>query len=222
MYPPRRCHAPVRVSTGRQGGQVGWVVCALHLLVRLSPHFSVHVSPACPAPVEMALALVGVSLLLVVPGITVRRGELVHALCGLAPATAFARSAAAASTTDTLRTQYDGYAAEYNKLDGGSVADALGMAPLRSSAISRCQGRVLEVGVGTGLNLPLYNPKQYTSLTGIDLSSGMLEQARSTSEKLRLPNIDLRQMDVGRLAFDDDSFDCVLDTFSLVRLVHPT
>ena len=146
------------------------------------------------------------------------RGDVLRAACGIVPLATHRTDAVAAPASERLRLEYDGYAASYDQLDGGSFADALGMGSLRFAAVSRCRGRVLEVGVGTGLNLPLYDYSQsYTSLTGIDLSDGMLQQARATTDRLQLRNVELRQMDVCRLGFADDSFDCVLDTFSLVR-----
>lgn len=125
-------------------------------------------------------------------------------------------SLASSARSDEIRTDYDRYARSYDQLDGGSAADALGIGELRSSAIGRCRGRVLEVGVGTGLNLPLYNTLSYSSLTGIDLSDGMLREARERVEKLELSRVELRQMDVTRLQFEENTFDSVIDTFSLV------
>lgn len=77
------------------------------------------------------------------------------------------------------------------------------------SIINRRKGRVLEVGVGTGLSLPWYAP--HLSVTGIDLSPDMLRKARARVERLGLTNIaGLHEMDAGALAFPDESFDSVV------------
>jgi phosphatidylethanolamine/phosphatidyl-N-methylethanolamine N-methyltransferase len=67
--------------------------------------------------------------------------------------------------------------------------------------------RILEVGVGTGINTSLY-PKN-CHITGIDLSSSMLEKARERVAREELRNVRLLEMDAARLTFADDSFDIV-------------
>jgi phosphatidylethanolamine/phosphatidyl-N-methylethanolamine N-methyltransferase len=67
--------------------------------------------------------------------------------------------------------------------------------------------RVLDVGVGTGLSLPLY-PK-HSQVVGIDISSDMLRKARRKVEEEGLSHIELREMDAMKLDFEDDSFDKV-------------
>jgi phosphatidylethanolamine/phosphatidyl-N-methylethanolamine N-methyltransferase len=67
--------------------------------------------------------------------------------------------------------------------------------------------RVLEVGVGTGINLTLY-PRE-CSVTGIDLSDSMLEKAHERVAKNGLANVRVLQMDASALTFADDSFDIV-------------
>jgi phosphatidylethanolamine/phosphatidyl-N-methylethanolamine N-methyltransferase len=75
--------------------------------------------------------------------------------------------------------------------------------------INRRRGRVLEVGVGTGLSLPCY--EKHLTVTGIDLSPEMLDKARSRVERQRLGNVaGLHEMDAGALAFADESFDTVV------------
>lgn len=69
--------------------------------------------------------------------------------------------------------------------------------------------RILEVGVGTGLSLPLY--PQDVSVVGIDISRDMLEQARARRARGGLRNVaGLMVMDAERMAFEDDSFDKVV------------
>jgi phosphatidylethanolamine/phosphatidyl-N-methylethanolamine N-methyltransferase len=69
-------------------------------------------------------------------------------------------------------------------------------------------GRLLEVGVGTGLSLPLYKPD--LKVTGIDFSEDMLEKARQRVQDNNLDHIEaLRQMDARQLDFPDATFDTV-------------
>ncbi len=76
------------------------------------------------------------------------------------------------------------------------------------SVLNGLGGRVLEVGVGTGLSLPGYRPE--VMVTGIDASAEMLEKAREKVAELGLANVeDLRLMDARALEFDDASFDHV-------------
>jgi len=68
--------------------------------------------------------------------------------------------------------------------------------------------RVLEVGVGTGLSLPLY--PDGTHVTGIDISGEMLARARRRQERLGLRNAELHVMDAEHMTFPDDRFDKVV------------
>jgi phosphatidylethanolamine/phosphatidyl-N-methylethanolamine N-methyltransferase len=67
--------------------------------------------------------------------------------------------------------------------------------------------KVLEVGVGTGINTSLY-PRN-CHVTGIDLSAPMLEKARERKVREGLKNVRLVEMDAANLTFADDSFDIV-------------
>jgi ubiquinone/menaquinone biosynthesis C-methylase UbiE len=72
------------------------------------------------------------------------------------------------------------------------------------------EGRVLEVGVGTGKNFPYHPPG--TKVVGIDISEQMLQRARQRAEELG-QYVELRQMDAQQLDFADDSFDAAVATF---------
>jgi ubiquinone/menaquinone biosynthesis C-methylase UbiE len=88
----------------------------------------------------------------------------------------------------------------------------------REWACGQADGEVLEVAVGTGLNLPCY-PGGVT-LTGLDLSEGMLAIARDRARGLGRP-VTLRQGSAHDLPFADSSFDTVLCTFGLCAIPGP-
>ena len=71
----------------------------------------------------------------------------------------------------------------------------------------RPNDRVLEVGVGTGINTSLYPTNCH--VTGIDLSTSMLEKARERVAREGLRNVRLLEMDAANLTFADDAFDIV-------------
>ena len=79
-------------------------------------------------------------------------------------------------------------------------------------------GRVLEVGVGTGKNLPYYPAG--AQVTAIDLSERMLERARRRAADLGT-QVDLRLMDAQRLEFTDGAFDAAVATFVFCSVPDP-
>ncbi len=79
--------------------------------------------------------------------------------------------------------------------------------------------RILEVGIGTGLNLPLYPPR--CRLIGIDLSDKMLEKAQAKIEELSLDNVTLKVMDAAAMAFGDNEFDRALATYVISAVPDP-
>ena len=95
--------------------------------------------------------------------------------------------------------------------------------PGRVQAIQRMAiepgDRVLEVGVGTGINLALY-PKE-ASITGIDYSEEMLEKARERMARKGVRNARLLQMDGADLKFEDDSFDIVYAPYVISVVPDP-
>ena len=92
---------------------------------------------------------------------------------------------------------------------------------MRGGVAHYLQGDVLEIGVGTGATLRhLAANDRIDSFTGIDLSAGMLNQARQVANELPFP-VDLRQMDATRLDFPDDSFDIVTVSLTLCTVPDP-
>jgi phosphatidylethanolamine/phosphatidyl-N-methylethanolamine N-methyltransferase len=96
-------------------------------------------------------------------------------------------------------------------------------APGRQAAIShlglRSNETVLEVGIGTGLNLPLYPPS--CRLTGIDLSGEMLDKAVERTHKLAMSGVVLKVMDATSMDFADDAFDKALATYTISAVPDP-
>jgi phosphatidylethanolamine/phosphatidyl-N-methylethanolamine N-methyltransferase len=76
--------------------------------------------------------------------------------------------------------------------------------------------KLLEVGVGTGLSLPLL-PRN-VEITGIDLSEKMLAIAKKRAADLNLKNVKLLKMDATKLDFPDQSFDRILEYSHLEAL----
>ena len=79
--------------------------------------------------------------------------------------------------------------------------------------------RVLEVGVGTGLNLPLY-PRD-CEVTGIDISEGMLRKADERVRTYGMTNAKLMVMDASKLEFPENSFDRVIATYVISAVPDP-
>jgi phosphatidylethanolamine/phosphatidyl-N-methylethanolamine N-methyltransferase len=88
------------------------------------------------------------------------------------------------------------------------------------AAAERTGGRILEVGVGTGLSLPDYS--RTNRLTGIDLSAAMLRRAKARAVEQRLTNVDgLAVMDAQHLGFRDGVFDVVVAQYVITTVPDP-
>ncbi len=86
----------------------------------------------------------------------------------------------------------------------------------RRELLAGACGEVLEIGFGTGLNLPYY-PACVRKLTTVDPNAGMHTLARRRIEKSGV-EVDQRVLSGERLPFDDGSFDCVVSTFTLCSI----
>jgi len=123
----------------------------------------------------------------------------------------------AAVENDFVENVYDKLAKVYDLVFGPTLH------PGRLQAIERMDiqagERVLEVGVGTGINLSLY-PRE-AAVTGIDFSSSMLEKARERAARPEASPVRLLQMDAADLRFADNSFDIVYAPYLISVVPDP-
>ena len=115
-------------------------------------------------------------------------------------------------STEVIRQRYNRTAIFYDAMDW--------MVPvrLRKQAVELAKGDVLEVGAGTGSNLPYYLPG--CRVTGIDFSPGMLAKARQKAVQARVP-VTLLEMDAEHMAFPDNIFDTVIATCVFCSVPNP-
>lgn len=118
--------------------------------------------------------------------------------------------------TDRIRRRYNRMAPLLDLM--GMLEERGHMARWRRALWSEAKGDVLEVGVGTGRNLPLYPP--HCRVTAIDFSPRLIERARRRASELGL-NVDLRLMDVQDLSFPDATFDTVVSTCVFCSVPDP-
>lgn len=89
-----------------------------------------------------------------------------------------------------------------------------------AAAASRADGAILDVGVGTGLELPMF--ARETQVYGVDLSEPMLRRAAQRVARERLSHVHgLAKMDATRMAFADSSFACVVAPYVLTVAPEP-
>ena len=119
--------------------------------------------------------------------------------------------------TDFVAGVYEKLASVYDWVFGPTL-QAGRLQAIQRMAISHGD-RILEVGVGTGINLGLY-PRD-CSITGIDLSDSMLEKAYERVARKVMPNVRLLQMDASRLTFEDASFDIVYAPYLISVVPDP-
>ncbi|WP_461143897.1 class I SAM-dependent methyltransferase [Salinifilum aidingensis] len=112
-----------------------------------------------------------------------------------------------------LRRHWDKHARTYDRQMG--FAERRFFGDTREWLCRQAEGAVLEVAVGTGLNLDFY-PSD-VQLTGIDFSPGMLEHARNRADAAG-HRVELALGDAQRLDFPDASFDTAVCTFSLCAI----
>jgi len=118
--------------------------------------------------------------------------------------------------TAFIRDRYQRLSPKYDRMVEGSERRYI---PWRKDLWSKVNGpRILEVGVGTGRNMPYYPSGQ--QIVAIDLTPGMLANAKIRADSLDL-NVDLRLGDVQSLEFPDNSFDTAIATFVFCSVPDP-
>ncbi len=119
--------------------------------------------------------------------------------------------------TNSVRRRYDRIAPVYDLME--RVMGPRSLHRWRSQLWSRITGgHVLEVGVGTGKNMPYY--PQDALVTAVDLSPRMLSRAARRARKLGIP-VSLSLMNAEALAFPDSTFDYVVATFVFCSVPDP-
>jgi phosphatidylethanolamine/phosphatidyl-N-methylethanolamine N-methyltransferase len=119
---------------------------------------------------------------------------------------------------EAVKAAYRRYASVYDTLFGPVLQP--GRKAVLEALECRPGDRVLEVGVGTGLSLPLYPP--FVRVTGVDLSREMLEKARTRVERRALSNVEgLHEMDAQAMDFPDGSFDKIVAMYVVSVVQEP-
>jgi ubiquinone/menaquinone biosynthesis C-methylase UbiE len=118
---------------------------------------------------------------------------------------------------DVMEKAYARWAPVYDALCGPVFLNGRRAAASAARAVG---GRILEIGVGTGLSFDDYDDT--TVITGIDMSEPMIARARERVETGRYPFVkELVVMDAHELAFPDASFDCVVGQFVITLVEDP-
>lgn len=118
---------------------------------------------------------------------------------------------------DALAKVYDRWAPIYDLVFGALFERGRSAAIVAAEQIG---GRILEVGVGTGLYLPEYS--RNTRICGVDISESMLRKAQEKVDEYKLTNVEgLWVMDAEHLTFPDNSFDVVVAQLVVTTVPHP-
>jgi len=119
-------------------------------------------------------------------------------------------------SAEEISEKYDHFARWYDFVEG--VPDVLGIRRLRRRLLPQVSGKVLEVAVGTGKNLPYYH--RGSRIVAVDLSAEMLNVARKRAAKLPI-EIFFLLADAEDLPFSDESFDTVASSLSSCTFPNP-
>ena len=87
----------------------------------------------------------------------------------------------------------------------------------RSQIVPLAQGRVLEIGIGSGLNLSFYDPQRVAVVVGVDPSADMQRLARERAARCQVP-VEMIALELGQIQAEDASFDDIVCTFTLCTI----
>ncbi|MFV3385282.1 class I SAM-dependent methyltransferase [Pseudomonas sp. NY15364] len=87
----------------------------------------------------------------------------------------------------------------------------------RSQLVPLAQGRVLEIGIGSGLNLGFYDPQRVEVVVGVDPSAAMQRLARERAARCQVP-VEMIALELGQIQAADASFDDIVCTFTLCTI----
>jgi len=127
------------------------------------------------------------------------------------------KAAATDIQLESVATAYDRWAPVYDLTFGAVFRRGRAVS---IAAAERIGGRILEVGVGTGISLPEYSPRN--SIFGVDISEEMLRKAQKRVSEQGLEHIEgLAVMDAENLNFPDASFDVVVAQYVVTAVPNP-
>ena len=90
----------------------------------------------------------------------------------------------------------------------------------RSKIVPQALGKVLEIGIGSGLNLQFYDPDKVSSIIGVDPAAQMQSLARERAAGIGIP-VEMVAVDVQGIHADTDQFDTIVMTFTLCSIDDP-
>ncbi|WP_373187084.1 class I SAM-dependent methyltransferase [Halopseudomonas sp.] len=90
----------------------------------------------------------------------------------------------------------------------------------RSAIVPQATGEVLEIGIGTGLNLQFYDSAKVTSIVGVDPAAQMQTLGRKRAAAISIP-VDMVAVDLQGIHAEADRFDTIVMTFTLCSIIEP-
>ena len=90
----------------------------------------------------------------------------------------------------------------------------------RAQVVPLASGRVLEIGIGTGLNLGFYDTSKVSAIVGVDPAAQMQALARRRAERIAIP-LEMVALELGQIQAADASFDSIVCTFTLCTIPEP-